>query len=239
MGPTATRITVVFPDSPALAAGLQPGDIFLEIDDVRVDSARVMAEQLHLADGRSINILVQRGPERILIHTQTHTQEFAAINDVPILGVEVEQTTAHGYLRRSPQEAIVEASAYVHALVSSTMAAPGQLIRGELSADEARPVSVVGISQIAGRATANTFITGSLFPLLLMMGLLSTALGFTQLLPIPALDGGRIIFVLIELISGRRVTPERETAVHRTGIILLLLLMVVLMAQDLLMPILP
>lgn len=101
------------------------------------------------------------------------------------------------------------------------------------------PVCVVGISQIAGRATANSFITGSLFPVLLMIGLLSAALGFTQMLPIPALDGGRILFVLIELISGRRVSPEKETAVHRTGIFVLLLLMVILIAQDLLVPILP
>ena len=228
-----------FPDSPALAAGLQPNDIFLEIDGVRVDSARVMADQLHHADGRSLDILVQRGSGRVLIHTQTNTQAVAVAEGGYVLGVEVEQTTAHGYLRRSPQEAAVEATAYVRQLVSSTIAAPGQLARGELSAEEARPVSVVGISQIAGRATANTFITGSLFPVLLMMGLLSTALGFTQLLPIPALDGGRIIFVLIELVSGRRVPPERETAVHRTGIIVLLALMVILIAQDLLVPILP
>ena len=238
LGPTATRITAVFPGSPAQTGGLQAGDIFLTINEVKVDSARVMADQLHKADGQPLDILVQRGDERTRLLVIPNSVAYAAEHNTNILGVEVEQTTAHGYLRRTPQEAAVEATDYVHLLVGSTIAAPGQLIRGELSPEDARPVSVVGISQIAGRATANTVQTGSLFPILLMMGLLSAALGFTQMLPIPALDGGRILFVLIEMVSGNRVAPEQETAVHRAGIIVLLLLMVVLMAQDLLAPIL-
>ncbi len=238
LGPTATRITAVYPDSPALVGGLQTGDIFLEINGVKVDSARVMADQLHQANGRPLDILVQRGAERVLLHIIPNTPEAAKATGTLVLGVEVEQTTAHGYLRRSPGEAASEAADYVRSLISSTAAAPAQLARGELSAEEARPVSIVGISQLAGRATANTFITGSLFPLLLMTGLLSTALGFTQLLPIPALDGGRILFVLVEMISGRRVTAERETAVHRAGMMVLLLLMVILIVQDLITPIL-
>lgn len=239
LGPTATRITAVYPDSPAWVGGLQINDIFLEINGTKVDSARVMADQLHHANGQPLAILVQRGQERILLHVIPHTPDWAADNNTLVLGVEIEQTTAHGYLRRTPQAAATEALAYIHRLISSTVSAPSQLLSGALRPQDARPVSVVGISQIAGRATANTYKTGSLFPLLLMIGLLSTALGFTQLLPIPALDGGRILFVLLEMIRGRRVTPKTETAVHRTGIIVLLFLMVILIAQDLLIPILP
>jgi regulator of sigma E protease len=65
------------------------------------------------------------------------------------------------------------------------------------------------------------------------------ALGLTNLLPIPALDGGRILFVLIEAIRGRRIEPEREGMVHIIGMLVLLALMAVVMVQDIIHPVLP
>jgi regulator of sigma E protease len=65
------------------------------------------------------------------------------------------------------------------------------------------------------------------------------ALGFTNLLPIPALDGGRIMFVLIEAIRGRRIEPEREGMVHLVGMLLLLGLIVLITIQDIVNPIIP
>jgi regulator of sigma E protease len=59
------------------------------------------------------------------------------------------------------------------------------------------------------------------------------------LLPIPALDGGRILFVLIEAIRGRRIEPEREGMVHVIGMLVLLGLMALLIVQDIINPIIP
>ena len=70
-------------------------------------------------------------------------------------------------------------------------------------------------------------------------GIISVALGFTNLLPIPALDGGRISFVLVEAIRGRRMEPEREGMVHLVGMLLLLGLMVLIIIQDIVNPIIP
>jgi regulator of sigma E protease len=151
----------------------------------------------------------------------------------------VDQLTGNVYLHRMPHEAAEEAVNYLSQVVTMTLRAPGMLIRGEISGEDARPVSVVGLSQIAGKAAANSVITSSFFPVLLMIGLINAALGLTQLLPLPALDGGRIVFVLIEAIRGRRITPARETAVHRAGMYVLLLLMIVLILRDLFDPIIP
>lgn len=237
LGPTATRITAVVAGSPAMIGGLLPGDILLEMGGVRVDSARVMAEQIRTAGGRPLPITVQRGSEILTVLVTPLAMEEAQTSGQWPLGVEVEQTSAHGYLRYTPQEAAWEAVTYVRDLIRATVNAPGQLARGEIAPADARPVSIVGLGQLAGRATANTFITGSLFPLLLMAGLISAALGLTQLLPLPALDGGRIVFVLVEAVRGKRVDAKVETAVHRVGIILILALVVVLVIQDIINPI--
>jgi regulator of sigma E protease len=61
----------------------------------------------------------------------------------------------------------------------------------------------------------------------------------TNLLPIPALDGGRILFILIEAVRGRRIEPERESMVHVIGMLILLGLMVLLIFQDIVNPIVP
>lgn len=72
-----------------------------------------------------------------------------------------------------------------------------------------------------------------------MAGFISVALGLTNLLPIPALDGGRILFVLIEALRGRRIEPQREGMVHLVGMLMLLGLMAFLIFQDIANPIIP
>jgi regulator of sigma E protease len=111
------------------------------------------------------------------------------------------------------------------------------LVQGEITAEQARPVGPVGISQIAGRTAQYTATTGDWFQLLRITAFISVALGFTNLLPIPALDGGRILFVLIEAVRGRRIEPEREGMVHLVGMLFLLGLMFLLIIQDITNPI--
>jgi regulator of sigma E protease len=124
-------------------------------------------------------------------------------------------------------------------VVSLTVRAPAMLISGELSPAEARPISVVGMSQIIGSQAESASTTGDWFGLLFFAGIISVALGFTNLLPLPALDGGRIMFVLIEAVRGKRMEPEREGLVHMVGMLLLLSLMVLMIVQDIINPIIP
>ncbi|HQF72043.1 MAG TPA: site-2 protease family protein, partial [Promineifilum sp.] len=111
--------------------------------------------------------------------------------------------------------------------------------KGEITAEEARPVSIIGISQIAGGALESSVVSRNPYRLLIMAAFISVALGLTNLLPIPALDGGRILFVLIEAIRGRRIEPQREGMVHLIGMLMLLGLMAFLIFQDIFNPIVP
>ena len=69
------------------------------------------------------------------------------------------------------------------------------------------------------------------------VAIISIALGFTNLLPLPALDGGRILFVLIEMVRGKPIPPEREGFVHLLGLAFLLSLTVVIVINDIVNPV--
>ena len=78
---------------------------------------------------------------------------------------------------------------------------------------------------------------GEVFPVLQLLALVSLALAVTNLLPLPALDGGRILFVLLEIVRGRRIAPEKEGLVHFVGMAMLLGLMAMLVIQDIIDPV--
>lgn len=109
---------------------------------------------------------------------------------------------------------------------------PGRLIKGQISKEEARVVSFVGIYAIYQQAKG-------LNQKLWFLGVISVALGLTNLLPIPALDGGRILFVLPELITRKRIPAQFETIVHFVGFAALILFMIYTVAQDIINPIIP
>jgi regulator of sigma E protease len=113
---------------------------------------------------------------------------------------------------------------------------PVQIIRGLLPADLARPVGPVGVGRLVGDAVQYSLASGWWFPVMQIMGTLSVALAVTNLLPLPALDGGRILFVILEGIRGRRVDPAKEGMVHLIGMLLLVALMLVITWQDLVSP---
>jgi regulator of sigma E protease len=119
---------------------------------------------------------------------------------------------------------------------------PVRLIEGSLSPEESRISGPVGIAtvfvQIQQIDAANAAEGGlpGIYTLNLIAAI-SVALGVANLLPLPALDGGRILFVLIELILRRRVPAKYENTIHATGILLLLGLLVLLTIQDIFNPV--
>jgi regulator of sigma E protease len=93
------------------------------------------------------------------------------------------------------------------------------------------------VGQIVGDAVQYSIDTGWWFPVMQTMGLLSVALAVTNLLPLPGFDGGRILFVIVEAIRGRRVDPAKEGLVHLIGMALLVALMLIITWQDVVNPI--
>jgi regulator of sigma E protease len=121
--------------------------------------------------------------------------------------------------------------------VGLTIYMPIAIIRDIFPAEAARPTGPVGIDQQTGSAVQAAVSLNWWFPVLWLTAVLSTALAVTNLLPLPALDGGRIFFIIIEAIRGKRVSPEKEGAIHFIGLALLVTLMLVISYYDFSKPI--
>nr|HMN62413.1 site-2 protease family protein [Anaerolinea sp.] len=123
------------------------------------------------------------------------------------------------------------------------LATPIMLIRGQVPADQARLVGPKGMYDIYSlvrsedQADATTTPNAAPIRTLSLLATISIALGITNLLPIPALDGGRILFVLPELIFRKRVPARYENMIHLIGFATLIVLMLIITAQDIINPI--
>ena len=111
--------------------------------------------------------------------------------------------------------------------------------KGQMPAEVLRPIGLPGMAQITSQAVERARSTGEVFEVLSIAGVISAGLAFANLLPIPALDGGRILFVVVEAIRGTRVSAEKEGLIHFVGIILLISLMVLIAINDIRNPIFP
>ena len=234
--PPSVAIAGVNPASPAALAGIQTGDVVLEVDGQAVTSANMLITTVTDHAGETIDLLVQRGEETLTLAVRPRLPgEYDAATE-GALGIGLGDGPRQ---RVNPITALGDSLRMIWEYLTLYARLPSMLINGEITAQEARPVSIVGISQIAGMAAEDSVQTRNPYRLLIMAGFISVALGLTNLLPIPALDGGRILFVLIEAIRGRRIEPQREGMVHLVGMLMLLALMAFLIFQDIANPIIP
>lgn len=237
IGTPAVAIAAVNSGTPAEAAGLQAGDVVLEVEGELAVSTSVIATPMYENGGRPVDMLISRDGQKILLSVVPRQEGmYDAANEGP-LGVQLSMAATGERIRRNPVAALSASGEAVWNYVALFFRVPAMLASGEMSAQDARPLSIIGISQISGQAVEATATNRDLFPLLTMTAFINVALGLTNLLPIPALDGGRILFVLIEAVRGRRIEPEREGMVHIVGMLVLLGLMVLLIVNDLVNPI--
>lgn len=230
------KITDVAPGTPAARAGLQAEDVIVGADGERIsEGLDELHEIIRAAPEETIQLEIRRG-ERTLSIAATPERR----GEYGFLGIMMAPWPAQtGLERYSLPQALRAGGNDLVTIGRTTLQLPLMLLRGEVSSEEARPTSVVGISQIMTFSLQQSVQWGLAFPALQTASLISLALGLTNLLPLPALDGGRILFVLVEAIRGRRISPEREAVVHFVGMMILVALMLLVMLQDFVNPIIP
>ncbi len=229
-------VSEVLSDSPAMSAGIQAKDIILQINGRDVESSDDVREEIFQHAGEEITIVLLRDGEEITTSVRPRLPDEYGDGEGPT-GIGIANVMTGENKRVGPVESFRQSVGTVGDIILLTVRAPLMIVRGQITAEQARPVSVVGISQLAGRAAEVTVAERDWFPILQITAFISVALGFTNLLPIPALDGGRIMFVLIEAVRGRRIEPEREGMVHLVGMLVRLGLMVLIIIQDLVNPV--
>ncbi len=230
--PENAVIGFIAPGSPAEAAGFQDGDIVLRANETGILQVQDLLDftQAHL--GREVVLTVQRGDEILRISVVPRPEPPQGEGPMGIsLGP---RTTLKHY---KWYEAIGMGIKQTVRIIGLTITLPVQLLRGLIPVDMARPVGPVGLGQIVGDAVQYSLDSGWWFPVMQLMGSLSVALGVTNLLPLPGLDGGRILFVIVEGIRGRRLDPAKEGLVHLVGLMILVALMLFITWQDVVNPV--
>ena len=230
--PDRVAILDVADDSPALRAGLRVGDVVVAANDNPIHIPEQLAQITWDNLGKSLVLELDRHGERF---TTTVVPRTVWPEDQGPMGIIMTWEIATYPL---PQ-AILRASQEIAFQAREMALLPVRLITHQINAEDVRFVSPVGLKAINDQAVTVAIEVGALFPVLQVIAIVSMALAFMNLLPLPALDGGRILFVLIEAVRGRRVSPEKEGVVHFVGIAMLLGLMIVLVIQDLVDPLFP
>ena len=225
-------IEEVVPNSPAAEAGLMAGDLVLYANGQYVEYRDVLIEEIHSNIGQPVSLTIERGGETLDLIVTPREEWPENQGPTGILVSSLVEFRKYGLLEAmggAAREVVLTARLYVEI--------PALIIRESLPLSILRPVSVVGISQMGGQAIEESLYVGQWFPILRLTSFISMALALTNLLPLPALDGGRIMFVLLEAIRGRRLDPQREGLVHFVGLAVLLMLMVVFVYLDLVNPV--
>ena len=219
IGRATLTVAQVLPGGPAAEAGLRPGDRILEVEGRRVSSWDQVVAVVQASPGRPLSFVVERdGARREVTVTPERSPADPRLGFVGLAPVvRTERQPLAGALWSGVKEtyrvSVLLVRGMIHALTGKV---------------EARLMGPVGIGQLIGEAARM-----GLRELLYLTAVLSANLALFNLVPIPALDGSRLLFLGLELVRGRPVDPARENLVHLVGFALLMILFLVITYMDL------
>lgn len=211
---------------PAKEAGLEVGDVITHINGERIRLYREVSLASILNAGEALEIAYERDGET---GTAVITPQYDDAAGRYYIGL---QGTGEYVECRSAN--IVPYSFYeVRYWMKYTLKSLGMIVQGKVSKDDVS--GPVGVAQMIGDnyEVAKEYGTTSVVLTMINIAiLLSVNLGVINLLPLPALDGGRLVFLIIEAVRGKPIPPEKEGMVHFAGFVALMILMVFVMFND-------
>lgn len=247
--PDTNRVLVasVSPESPAAVAGFQDGDIFISGNDELItnyDELRVIVDEN--AD-KPVQFLVDRRGEQVELTAIPRLNEAEDRVMIGVgLSVPFKQTGSF-------TETLGLGARYTGYTIRALIALPAQLIRGSAPPEAGRIIGLKGIFDVLEQSVSRDVQASnnnntaapvtSTDPIdqpirtLELLASLTISLGVFNLFPFPALDGGRILFILPELIFRRRVSPQIENLVHGMGMAFLLIFMIYVNVMDFVNPV--
>lgn len=211
---------------PMEEAGLQAGDVITHMNGERIYLAREIYINTYVNKEKPMDITFERDGESFDV---TVTPKYNEEEDRYLIGLQ-----GYGEYVDCKNGNIFPYTYYeVRYCLKSTLKSLGMLISGNGSKDDVS--GPIGIAQVIGDVSEQAAPYGVAVVVINMLNialLLSVNLGVMNLLPLPALDGGRLVFLLIEAVRGKPVPPDKEGMVHFAGFVVLMLLMVFVMYND-------
>ena len=236
--PGAIVVNTIGENTPAMAAGLQIGDEIVSINDVEIDSTTQSQELTRSNQGVPLDFVILRGSERIELviipQKVVTTDAVGAQYEYVGIGVSMGPPIAKANLLTSLVAGFQDTRSHIAALLEFL----GRLVTGQLAPSEGGLVGLPGMVRTyeAARNIENTRPSEPRSLSVLFIIELTVSLGLLNLLPLPALDGGRILLALPELLFRRRVPPQVENYINAVGFLLLLGLLIFINIKDALFP---
>lgn len=201
---------------PAQQAGMQPGDRILTIGDVSISTWAGIQQAIAGSGGQPLAVVFRRGEqERTAVVTPRRDEATGRF----LVGVAPQNQ------RFGPLSALWLGARETATLTAQIVSVIGRMLTGRMPAEGAGPIGImVMVGEVARTGIAN---------LLSFVAIISIQLGLFNLLPIPALDGSKLIFLTLERLRGRPVDPEKENMIHLIGFVLLMALIVLVTFGDL------
>lgn len=224
MGVDKPIIGTVEAGTPAAEAGMEAGDRVTEINGKRIHIFREISMYNQFHQGEVLEVAYERdGSEKTVEITPEKNED----------GYYMMGIASNGYEKATLIEVLQYSVYETEYWIEMTLEGLGQLVTGKIGMDQlSGPVGVVDAVDTTYEMSKSGGAMLIFLNMLRMTILLSANLGVMNLLPLPALDGGRLVFLFVELVRGKRVPPEKEGYVHLAGMALLLGLMVFVMFND-------
>ena len=222
-------IASVTENSPAEKAGLKSGDTLLTIDGIEINGLEQFVELVFSRPGKRVDIEIQRNGEVYLTEVKLGVKEDDSSKGFIGLGTTIDKEQINQYLaieKYSFPQNLTMAVDQTNEMIVLTLNMFGKMITGQISGKNLS--GPVGIAKDAG-----TVAKRGLIATLSFMAIISISLGILNLLPIPVLDGGQIVFVLIEKIIRRPLPDKIQIVFQQIGVGALLFLMVFALYNDL------
>jgi regulator of sigma E protease len=223
---TAATVTSLYEDMPLAKAGVKNGDVITSINGTKIKDGTALSQYFQenpLSDQQLTMTCSREGKELAVNVTPSLTSENYSVG-LAVNSARV-KTNVFGVIKYSAVE--------VKYWIKTTVQSLGQIIRGKVSRDDiAGPVGIVSFIGDTYQASKSDGVLSVFLSLSYISILLSANLGVMNLLPIPALDGGRLVFLILELFRGRPVDQAKEGLVHMIGLVALMILMVFVMFND-------
>ena len=219
-----------FPEqSPAREAGLEVGDRILAIEGQRMEDFAAVQEAVMLYPGRTLAFTVERdGTERsypVTVRAEEMEDRFGNSSKIGLVGIQ-SAGSDYVYERAGPIAAVGLAVDHSIGVMDMMLTGIAQIFTGERSVQElGGPVKIAKFSGEQLSMGAITFVN--------FVALISLNLAFINLLPIPALDGGHLAFYAAEAVRRKPVGPRGQELAFRTGMALVLMLMIFVTINDL------
>ncbi len=208
--------------SPAEVAGFMPGDVIQKVDGNVIETFDDMQIYLYMAKGETEVVVLRNDQEEVIKVTPLTEEEKKEQNKDYSYGFSCESKVEYEY---GFFNAVKYSFRRFGALVKQMVLTFKGLFTGGISVKElSGPVGIFSaVDQTKSNGVSNLFA---------LLALLSLNVGFVNLIPFPAFDGGRIVFLIIEKIKGKPVKAETENLIHTIGFFLLLALIVFVTIND-------